>query len=60
MILSGVFFKPLSSKKLIGEIKIADKTGTIFSEGNLICNGIGIETCQNKTDIYLQNGIKLL
>ena len=57
MRLSGVFFEPLSSKKLIGEIKIADKRGTIFSEGNLICNDIGIETYQNKTDIYLQNGI---
>ena len=47
MRLSGVFFEPLSSKKLIGEIKIADKR-ELFSEGNLICNDIGIETYQNK------------
>jgi len=57
MILSGVFFQPLSSKQLIGEINIADKKGTIFSDKKLICHEVVIETCQNKTDIYLQNGI---
>lgn len=56
MRLSGVFFEAMSAKKLHGEIELLSKSATIHSNGKVICRGIGIKSCQNRKDIYLDNG----
>ena len=56
MKLSGHFFRALSSKEEVGEIKLSKNRGSIISDGNLICLDVGILSIQRKKDIYLDNG----
>ena len=56
MRLSGVFFAALSAKKTSGEIELFPKSATIYSKGKTVCRSIGIQSIQNRKDIYLDNG----
>ena len=56
MRLSGFFYEAFSAKKLYGEIELFRQSATIYSNGNVICSRIGIQSFQNRKDIYLNNG----
>ena len=56
MRLSGVFFEALSAKQIEGEIELFEKMVSIYVGDLLICNRVAVKSCQNKRDIYLDNG----
>lgn len=56
MRLPGIFFEALSAKQTDGEIELLEKVATIFVGDQVICKGIAVKSCQNKKDIYLENG----
>lgn len=54
--LSGSFFEALSARSRTGQIELKDSTATIFLDDKIVCSEIGIESIQNKKNIYLDNG----
>ncbi|MBF2754904.1 MAG: M48 family metallopeptidase [Gammaproteobacteria bacterium AqS3] len=55
MELFGHFFRPQSSKRDSGKIIVVDGVASITSDGATVCEGAGIQSVQNKRDIYLDN-----
>ena len=56
MRVSGHFFRASSSKKEAGRIQIAHGVASVSVDGRVVCEGVAIESVQNRRDIYLENG----
>lgn len=53
----GYFFRALSSKKVAGEIEIANNSASVFTQDESVCCNVAILSIQGKKDIYLDNGV---
>ena len=53
---SGVFFAAMKANETPGEIELTQNSATIYSNGNIVCSNINIQSIQNSKDIYLKNG----